>query len=144
MKGPLNVVVAHKKPEIMKARKAEAKAPKKKNSVANNTKDPNAPKRPASAFFVFMEEFRKYFKEKFPDNKAVAAVGKAGGEKWKSLTDAEKAPYAEKALKRKAEYETVLAAYKKQKLNGSIEKSEEGSEKSISEVHNEEEQEASS
>ncbi|XP_055962254.1 HMG1/2-like protein isoform X1 [Mercurialis annua] len=47
------------------------------------------------------EEVGKYFKEKFPDNKAVAAVGKAGGKKWKSLTGVEKALYAEKTLKRK-------------------------------------------
>ncbi|CAL1369373.1 unnamed protein product [Linum trigynum] len=67
--------------------------------------DPNKPKRPLSAFFVFMEEFRKEFKEKNPNNKSVAAVGKAGGERWKAMTEADKAPYKAKADKRKAEYE---------------------------------------
>jgi len=42
-----------------------------------NVKDPNKPKRPPSAFFVFMEQFRKEYKEKHPKNKSVATVGKA-------------------------------------------------------------------
>ena len=33
-------------------------------------------------------EFRKTFKEENPDVKGVAAVGKAGGERWKSMSDA--------------------------------------------------------
>ncbi|CAI9270531.1 unnamed protein product [Lactuca saligna] len=65
-------------------RKADTKlAVKKTASKGKAAKDPNKPKRPASAFFVFMEDFRKQFKEDHPDNKSVAAVGKAGGAKWK-------------------------------------------------------------
>ncbi|GFS39397.1 high mobility group B3 [Actinidia rufa] len=63
--------------------------PAKKGKAAN---DPNKPKRPASAFFVFMEDFRKQYKEKHPKNKSVAAVGKAGGDKWKSLSEAAEGP----------------------------------------------------
>ncbi|EEF38197.1 HMG1/2-like protein [Ricinus communis] len=155
MKGPRNAVIAQKKPssKVLKARKAESKPGKEEASSRkkkNVSKDTDAPKRPASAFFIFMDEFRKYFKEKYPDNKAVSAVGKAGGEKWKSLSETDKAPYLEKALKRKAEYEKVLEAYKQQKFNnnnknnGGNEKSEEESEKSTSEVNNDDEQEASS
>ncbi|XP_028125522.1 HMG1/2-like protein [Camellia sinensis] len=51
--------------------KAGKKLAAKKGKAA---KDPNKPKRPASAFFVFMEEFRKTYKEKHPSNKSVAAV----------------------------------------------------------------------
>ncbi|KAF5958058.1 hypothetical protein HYC85_005283 [Camellia sinensis] len=51
--------------------KAGKKPAAKKGKAA---KDPNKPKRPASAFFVFMEEFRKTYKEKHPNNKSVAAV----------------------------------------------------------------------
>ncbi|KAL7224820.1 hypothetical protein ACSBR1_026161 [Camellia fascicularis] len=65
--------------------KAGKKPAAKKGKAA---KDPNKPKRPASAFFVFMEEFRKMYKEKHPNNKSVAAVGKAGEDKWKSLSEA--------------------------------------------------------
>ncbi|KAG6604859.1 High mobility group B protein 3, partial [Cucurbita argyrosperma subsp. sororia] len=112
MRALKNAVVTHKKPnaEMLKKRKAEMKSTKSNKAMK---KDQNAPKRPATAFFIFMEEFRKTFKEKFPDAKAGPAVGKAGGEKWKSMSDAEKAPYAEKSLGRKAEYEIALEVYKK-------------------------------
>ncbi|KAL7166690.1 hypothetical protein ACSBR2_037370 [Camellia fascicularis] len=125
--------------------KAGKKPAAKKGKAA---KDPNKPKRPASAFFVFMEEFRKTYKEKHPNNKSVAAVsvftsfvlqisdlwilfkfdfnfycfwnvdyvGKAGGDKWKSLSEAEKAPYVAKAEKRKTEYNKTLEAYNKKMI----------------------------
>ncbi|GKA14427.1 high mobility group B protein 1-like protein, partial [Tanacetum coccineum] len=69
-------------------RKAPAKAAGKSKAAKKAAKDPNKPKRPPSAFFVFLEEFRKTFKKENPTVKAVSAVGKAGGEKWKSLSAA--------------------------------------------------------
>ncbi|KAL1816994.1 hypothetical protein DCAR_0521405 [Daucus carota subsp. sativus] len=97
-----------KRKAVAKADKSGSKA--KKNKLA---KDPNKPKRPPSAFFVFLEEFRKTFKKENPTVKAVSAVGKAGGEKWKSLSAAEKAPYEAKAAKRKGEYQKLITAYNK-------------------------------
>ncbi|XWS24607.1 hypothetical protein CRYUN_Cryun28dG0117500 [Craigia yunnanensis] len=97
-------------------------------------KDPNKPKRPASAFFVFMEEFREQYKKDHPKNKSVAAVGKAGGDKWKSLSEAEKQPYVAKAEKRKVEYEKNMKAYNKKQAEGPKEDELE-SEKSVSEVN---------
>ncbi|KAG8377245.1 hypothetical protein BUALT_Bualt08G0008200 [Buddleja alternifolia] len=96
-------------------------------------KDPNKPKRPPSAFFVFMEDFRKQYKEKHPNNKSVAVVGKAGGDKWKSLSDEEKAPYVAKAEKRKEEYERKMEAYNKKLAGGDDDESD----KSKSEVDEE-------
>ncbi|KAK8674138.1 hypothetical protein V6N13_112434 [Hibiscus sabdariffa] len=116
-------------------------------------KDPNKPKRPPSAFFVFMEGFRKQYKEENPDNKSVAAVGKAGGAKWKSMTDAmfnlredfsnydlefqEKAPYVQKAEKRKTEYNKNIQAYNLKLAGGGGNDDE--SDKSKSEVNDDEE-----
>jgi high mobility group protein B3 len=88
--------------------KVKAKKPSKKAA-----KDPNVPKRPSSGFFIFMETFRKTHKEENPDVKGVAAVGKAGGLKWKQMSEKEKAPFNEEALQRKATYEMALATYKK-------------------------------
>jgi high mobility group protein B3 len=88
--------------------KVKAKKPSKKAA-----KDPNVPKRPASGFFIFMETFRKTHKEENPDVKGVAAVGKAGGLKWKQMSEKEKAPFNEEAFQRKATYEMALATYKK-------------------------------
>ena len=125
-------------------RKGAERASKKAKKV-KAVKDPNKPKRPASAFFVFMEEFRKTFKEKHPNNKSVAAVGKAGGDKWKSLSEAEKAPYVAKAAKLKTEYAKKLAAYdKNQSGGGSRAADEEESDKSKSEVNDDEDDEEES
>ncbi|KAB2013770.1 hypothetical protein ES319_D09G179300v1 [Gossypium barbadense] len=81
-------------------------------------KDPNKPKRPPSAFFVFLEEFRTPFKKENPNVKAVSAVGKAAGEMWKSMSEEEKGPYEVKAQKRKVEYENQMKDYnKKQEIS---------------------------
>ncbi|KAF3651486.1 High mobility group B protein 2 [Capsicum annuum] len=71
------------------------------HAAANVLQDPNKPKRPASAFFVFMEELWRQFKGEHPYNKSVAALGKTGGDKWKKLSDAEKSPYVEEERKRR-------------------------------------------
>ncbi|KAK8648860.1 hypothetical protein V6N13_129602 [Hibiscus sabdariffa] len=115
----------------------KSKAPKKSGKAA---KDPNKPKRPASAFFVFMEEFREQYKKDHPKNKSVAAVGKAGGDKWKSLSEAEKAPYVAKAEKRKVEYEKNMKAYNKRQAEGPKDEDAE-SDKSVSEVNDEDDDE---
>ncbi|KAL6295429.1 hypothetical protein ACE6H2_003571 [Prunus campanulata] len=79
-----------------------------KSKRAKKDKDPNAPKRPLTAFFLFMDDFRKSFKEANPDSKLVKTVAKEGGEKWKSMTDEEKKPYVDKAAELKAEYKKAL------------------------------------
>ncbi|KAG6608639.1 hypothetical protein SDJN03_01981, partial [Cucurbita argyrosperma subsp. sororia] len=128
------------KTESMKphAKLAVKKGAAKKGSKKAG-KDPNKPKRPASAFFVFMEEFRKKFSEENPNNKAVSAVGKAAGHKWKSMSDAEKAPYVAKADKRKVEYEKNMKAYNKKQASGANAAEGDESEKSTSEVNGDDE-----
>ncbi|XP_074263817.1 high mobility group B protein 3-like [Silene latifolia] len=121
-------------------KKAEGRLAVKKGAPAKKgkpAKDPNKPKRPPSAFFVFMEDFRVQYKQKHPNNKSVAAVGKAGGEKWKSLSDAEKAPYVQKAEKRKVDYEKNMNAYNKKLAEGPEDEPEDESDKSRSEVNDE-------
>jgi len=103
-------------------------------------KDPNKPKRAPSAFFVFLEEFRKTFSASNPNNKSVSVVGKAGGDKWKSMTTEDKAPYVTKAIKRKAEYEKAMEAYNA-KQGQSEDAGEEDSDKSKSEVNDEDDEE---
>jgi len=97
-------------------RKSEPKAAKPakpaKQAKKGKGKDPNAPKRPASGFLIFMETFRKTFKDANPDTKGVAAAAKAGGEKWKAMSEEEKAVYNKDAEGRKAVYEQAVAKYK--------------------------------
>eukprot|EP01018_Ginkgo_biloba_P016341 Gb_05796 [translate_table: standard] len=120
------------------ASKEEKQSKRQGKKERNSKKDPNKPKRPASAFFVFMEEFRKSYKDKNPNVKSVSIVGKAGGDKWKSLTEAEKAPYVAKAAKRKTEYEKNMAAYNNKSSNADDVAEE--SDKSKSEINDEEDE----
>ncbi|KAJ4806205.1 High mobility group protein [Rhynchospora pubera] len=125
----------------VKKKAAEKPKPAKRGKAA---KDPNKPKRPPSAFFVFMEEFRKTFKEKNPNNKSVSVVGKAGGDKWKTLSEAEKAPYVAKANKLKSEYNNKMNAYNKKQSEPrkkAADDDEEESDKSKSEVNDDEDDE---
>ncbi|EOA15651.1 hypothetical protein CARUB_v10005973mg [Capsella rubella] len=82
------------------------------------TKDPNRPKKPPSAFFVFLDEFRREFNLANPDNKSVANVGKAAGKKWKSMTEEDKAPFVAKAVTKKTEYAATLQQYNMDLANG--------------------------
>ncbi|KAH9300485.1 hypothetical protein KI387_012068, partial [Taxus chinensis] len=126
-----------------KDRKAEAKKklhvvkekPKKRQAKPKIKKDPNQPKRPATAFFVYLEEFRKTFKQKHPDVKGVAAVGKACGDKWKEMSAAEKAPYLAKAAQKKAEYDVSMTTYKKKQEKDEEDDVPEESDKSKSELN---------
>lgn len=126
-----------KRKAALKADKSRLKWTKK---AKLGKKDPDKPKRPPSAFFVFLEEFRKTYKEEHPNVKAVSAVGKAGGEKWKSLTNAEKAPYEAKAAQRKLDYEKVMKAYNK-KQESVVDDEDEESDKSNSVVNDEDDEE---
>eukprot|EP00250_Pteridium_aquilinum_P004094 c14331_g1_i1 orf=189-647(+) len=114
----------------------EGKAKKKPVSKSQKgKKDPNKPKRPPTPFFVFLEEFRKTFSASNPNVKAVSAVGKAGGDKWKSMSEADKAPYVTKANARKVEYEKNMKAY-----NAKQDKASDDAEGDDSDVHEEEEE----
>ncbi|CAL9752247.1 unnamed protein product [Musa acuminata subsp. burmannicoides] len=147
MRGGKSKAAASSKDDTKVAgkRKAAGKVDKKAKRGRKAAKDANKPKRPASAFFIFMEEFRKTFQEKHPENKKVSVVSKACGDKWKSMSESEKAPYVAKAAKRKAEYEKIIASFDKKQSessggNASAEEEveEEGSDKSKSEVEDDE------
>lgn len=77
-------------------------------------KDPNAPKRPLSGFFLFSSEFRPKMKSTNPSI-SIGDMVKKLGEMWKNLNDSEKQPYITKAAK----YEKDVADYKlKGKFDG--------------------------
>ncbi|KAJ0463620.1 putative chromatin remodeling & transcriptional activation HMG family [Helianthus annuus] len=73
----------HLKNLLLKLLKKSVKAKEPSAKKSKKERDPSKPKRPPTAFFLFMEDFRKTFKEANPDNKKVALVAKEGGEKWK-------------------------------------------------------------
>ncbi|NP_001140081.1 high mobility group protein B1 [Salmo salar] len=74
-------------------------------------KDPNAPKRPSSAFFIFCADFRPQVKGETP-GLSIGDVAKKLGEKWNNLTAEDKVPYEKKAAKLKEKYEKDITAYR--------------------------------
>ncbi|KAG9348479.1 hypothetical protein JZ751_002214 [Albula glossodonta] len=89
------------------------KGEKKKRRV----KDPNAPKRPPSAFFVFCADFRPKVKAENP-SLTIGEIAKKLGEMWNSTSAEDKQPYEKKAAKLKEKYEKDIAAYRKGKPVG--------------------------
>ncbi|KAE9454307.1 hypothetical protein C3L33_13798, partial [Rhododendron williamsianum] len=95
--------------EASAKRKEKSTEPQpKKTKKEKKAKDPSKPKRPPTAFFLFMDDFRKSYKEANPDCKSVSVVAKEGGERWKSMADEEKMAYVARAAELKAEYGKAL------------------------------------
>ena len=86
----------------------KGKSPKGKAKRAK--KDPNAPKRALSAYMFFSAAKRAEIMEANPDF-GVTDVAKALGERWKTVSDEEKAVYQQQADEDKARYERDMAAY---------------------------------
>ena len=76
------------------------------------SKDPNAPKRPLSAFFLFSQDERPDIKKKSP-TLSVGDISKEIGARWKKVSDDVKKRYEQKANVEKQKYEVRLAEYKK-------------------------------
>lgn len=92
-------------PKEKTTRKAKAsKADGKKK------KDPNAPKRGLSAYMFFANDMRDKVREENPGIK-FGEVGKILGERWKALSEKQRAPYEAKAANDKKRYEDEKAAY---------------------------------
>jgi high mobility group protein B1 len=74
-------------------------------------KDPNAPKRPLSAFFLFCHDERPAVKTLYPTY-GVGDVAKELGDRWNKVTPDTKAKYEAKAQQEKGRYEKDMANYK--------------------------------
>ncbi|KMU85076.1 non-histone chromosomal protein 6 [Coccidioides immitis H538.4] len=71
---------------------------------------PNAPKRGLSAYMFFAKEQRENVREENPGI-SFGQVGKLLGERWKALSDKQRAPYEEKAAADEKRYEDEKANY---------------------------------
>ncbi|KAL9189816.1 hypothetical protein ACHAXT_009491 [Thalassiosira profunda] len=91
--------------EEVAARKAMKKAMKK---------DPNAPKRPPSAFFLFVASKRPGIKAQHPEMGTTEVV-KACSEQWKQLDESAQAPFREEEKALRAKYNTELDEYKERR-----------------------------
>nr|BAG24407.1 hypothetical protein [Coprinopsis cinerea] len=92
-------------------RAAQRKAGK---SRKGNIKDPNAPKKPLSAYFMFLQRIRadpKLVKEIFGDETETTKQSVLAAAKWRSMTDAERQPFLAQAEQEKMEYEAARRLY---------------------------------
>ncbi|KAL2154118.1 hypothetical protein VTH82DRAFT_2794 [Thermothelomyces myriococcoides] len=84
-----------------------------KTEKKRSKKDPNAPKRGLSAYMFFANEQRENVREENP-GVSFGQVGKILGERWKALSDKQRAPYEAKAAADKKRYEDEKQAYNAQ------------------------------
>lgn len=87
-------------------------APKRKK---RKPKDPNAPKKPQSAYFQFANVNRQKTKEELIEagrrEVKITDVAAKLGEKWRGMTGADKEPYEKLAEKDKERYQKDMEAY---------------------------------
>ncbi|XP_059146282.1 FACT complex subunit SSRP1-like [Physella acuta] len=89
---------------------------RKRKSTKGKDKDPNRPKRPQSAYFIWLNEHREQIKEENPGI-SITDLSKKAGEMWKEVTD--KTEWDEKAKEAKAEYQKAMEEYNKNKPSDS-------------------------
>ncbi|XP_045772844.1 FACT complex subunit Ssrp1 [Maniola jurtina] len=82
---------------------------KRKDKSKKRDKDVNAPKRPSTAFMLWLNENRKKIIDENPGVK-VTEVAKKGGELWRDMKD--KSEWEEKAAKAKEDYNQAMKKYK--------------------------------
>ncbi|EKM59299.1 uncharacterized protein PHACADRAFT_249698 [Phanerochaete carnosa HHB-10118-sp] len=92
-------------------RTAQRKAGK---SRKGNIKDPNAPKKPLSAYFMFLQRIRSdaaLVLEVFGDETETTKQSVLAAAKWRSMTDEERKPFLAQAEQEKLEYEAARKMY---------------------------------
>jgi hypothetical protein len=82
----------------------------KNGGKAKKVKDPNVPKRPMSAYFLFMNATRAQVKKENPDFK-IGDIAKEMGKMWGVITPADKSKYEKEAVAAKKKWEVEKAAY---------------------------------
>ncbi|CAH1802193.1 unnamed protein product [Owenia fusiformis] len=98
----------HKAKKAKKAKTIKEPGTRKPRKKGKAKKDPNAPKRPQSGYFLWLNENRSRIKEENPDA-GVADVAKIGGAEWGKITD--KSEWDEKAKQAKEVYKQQMEEY---------------------------------
>ncbi|KAL7420254.1 hypothetical protein Q5752_005223 [Cryptotrichosporon argae] len=102
-------------PDDIKAENAfRAQQRKEGKSRKGNLKDPNAPKKPLSAYFLFLKGIREnddLRRSVWAEETETTRQSVLAAERWRGLTDEEKKPYLTQAERDKQEYENLRKAY---------------------------------
>ena len=86
------------------------KGGKKTEKKAKKTKDPNRPKKPLTAYFMYLKDHRAEIKEQNPDAK-VTEITKIASDLWKSADEETKKYYNDKAEEAKELYKKQMEDY---------------------------------
>lgn len=88
---------------------------KPKATKTKKVKDPNAPKRPTSAYMIWLNESRKSISEEhcshLTGKEKVTATTRKAGELWREMSDEDKSPYKEKFVVAQQKYAAEKADY---------------------------------
>lgn len=101
-----------KNPKTQNKKNDEEKNQKKERK-RKPEKDPNKPKRPQSAFLLYLNKNREAFNEE-AGTKNPGTIGKLASEKWKELSENDKKQFNDEAEKLKAAYEIEMTKYNKE------------------------------
>ncbi|XP_012669546.2 high mobility group protein B1-like, partial [Otolemur garnettii] len=82
-----------------------------KGETKKKFRDPNASKRPPSAFFLFCSEYHPKIKGEHP-GLSIGDVAKKLGKMWNNTAADDKQPHEKEAAKPKEKYEKDIAAYR--------------------------------
>jgi len=93
-------------------------AKKRAKRSVKKAKDPNAPKRPLTAAFIFQNHAYKNLGETFFKDIPKSERRKHCAAHWANMTDAEKAPFKRQEEEAKKRYEAAKASYEAQKASG--------------------------
>ncbi|KAF4601917.1 exp1-like protein [Pleurotus pulmonarius] len=83
-------------------------------SRKSNIKDPNAPKKPLSAYFMFLQRIRanpSLVHDIFGDETETTKQSVLAAAKWRSMSDEERKPFLAQAEQEKMEYEAARRLY---------------------------------
>jgi len=99
-----------KKPFDSAAAKDKKRYDEEMAAYKGKTVDPNKPKRPPTAYFLFLADFRIRMKDKGVEHKELL---KLAGEEWRNMGADEKKPYEKTALEKSKEYEVAMTEYRR-------------------------------
>ncbi|XP_060627929.1 FACT complex subunit SSRP1 [Anolis sagrei] len=99
-----------KKKPAKKAKIVKERKPRKKQTEGKKMKDPNAPKRPLSAYMLWLNANRDKIRSESP-GMSVTDVSKKAGELWKAMTKEKKEEWDRKAEDAKKDYEKAMKDY---------------------------------
>lgn len=91
--------------------------PKKREKRPYKQRDPNAPKRPLTAYFRYLREVRPFIAQEVANNPPsdgtkAGDISKIATERWRAMTDAQRKPYHAAYQSEMGAYEEATKAYK--------------------------------